>query len=252
MTQKYKNEGRKCPKEVGIMLKVAVCEDNSNDLAAIEKIMEGIVHTIKIDLDVFTSGEDLLKTIRLEGNYDIYLLDVHLPDKNGLEVAGMIRKKDKNSIIIFITAHPDYVFEAYKYLSFDYLLKPVSENVLKSTLLRAEEYLQKSYHVFQYSFNKVSYSIATENIFYFYKRGRKAYIYTNSAIKECNLRIKDILDKLNPNTFVQVNRSYIINLRYIEVVKKNYLYVGNWRISIGTTYLVDFTNKYHHYVHRTG
>lgn len=229
------------------MLKIAVCEDNPNDLAAIEKMLSEIAN-INIDLDVFTNGHDLLHTISIDGNYDIYFLDIHLPRMSGIDIAREIRKNSLYSILIFVTANPDYIFETQELISFDYIVKPITSIRLRSTLLRAEKYLQKNKFIFKYQFNKIFYCIECNEIYFFYKSSRKAYIYTKRGIKECNLRICDIIDRLNQNTFVQVNRSYIINLGYIERFQRDKLYINGQKINISEMHREELTRKYLDYI----
>jgi DNA-binding response OmpR family regulator len=72
-------------------------------------------------------------------NIDIFLLDINMPIKNGLEVAQYIRKKDKISRIIILTAHleQDKLLLATELNLTKYLQKPISRNDLKTTLNKA-------------------------------------------------------------------------------------------------------------------
>jgi len=68
------------------MLKIALCEYVETDLAELEKTLNEIT-SIRIDLDVFTNGKDLLNTIEREGNYDVYLLSMQLTNITAKQIA---------------------------------------------------------------------------------------------------------------------------------------------------------------------
>jgi len=79
----------------------------------------------------------------LEYNYDLIILDVMLPEKNGFEIAKQLRKLKINTPIIFLTAKDDLESKEKWFLSWwdDYLTKPFS---LKELLLRIRSILKRT------------------------------------------------------------------------------------------------------------
>lgn len=67
---------------------------------------------------------------------DLVFLDIEMPGKTGLEIAKEIKKNNLQTKIIFMTAHEHYAIKAIKVEAFDYLLKPIGIDELKSTLNR--------------------------------------------------------------------------------------------------------------------
>ncbi len=232
------------------MIKIAICENNLNELSLIEKLIDNF-HNIKVDFDVFTDGNDLLTTIQREGDYDMYFLNILLPNITGLEIAKEIRKNNMYSLIVFLSAHSKYVFDTLDYIAFNYLIKPISQDKLENVLLNAEIYFQRNKNLFRYQFNKINYTIVCNKILYFFKSSRKAYIYTETDVKECNMTISKILDMLNPNIFVQINRSYIVNIHYIENVRQSSVLIARKQISIGDTHRKEFEEKYSKYLNNS-
>jgi len=70
----------------------------------------------------FSSGEELLLS---DKNIDILFLDIQMSGKDGMETARELRKKDKNMILIFVTAVEEYVFQAFDVGAFHYIVKPI-------------------------------------------------------------------------------------------------------------------------------
>lgn len=101
---------------------------------------ETIAEVIKEEYDPVmakdgATGLDYLK----KGGIDVVLLDIRLPDINGLEVLAEAKKNDGNIEVIMVTAYPDVrnAVEATKLGAFDYISKPFHNQDLLHTLRRA-------------------------------------------------------------------------------------------------------------------
>ena len=69
----------------------------------------------------------------------VVILDVEMPGMNGLECARAIQDRDPHTIIIFSTAHDNYMLQAFEVYAFDYLIKPFKlERALKTLSLVKE------------------------------------------------------------------------------------------------------------------
>ncbi len=116
-------------------MQIAVCDDEKEirDMFA-EKI--GQLYP-KADLPLYQSGEELLLS---DNEPDILLLDIKMPGKNGMETARELRKKNKMTIIIFVTALDDFVFQAFDVGAFHYLVKPFDDRKFAEVLQNAIEW----------------------------------------------------------------------------------------------------------------
>lgn len=94
------------------MLYIAVCDDDKAVCAEIEDaLMEySKRHCMKINVDVFYSGESLLKYMEKGNNFDLLYLDIEMDPVNGVEVGRQMRRVHKNySIeIVYISANDGY------------------------------------------------------------------------------------------------------------------------------------------------
>ena len=57
-------------------------------------------------------------------------------------------------------------------------------------------------------------------------------------------RLSDVTDKLNPDRFVECNRSFIVNLRYVTHVAAEYLLIGDTRISISRSHRKELMKRF--------
>src|SRR6059058_5971899 len=105
-------------KEAGVErsnVKILAIDDREDNLFSIETILEQENYTIV----KANSGRAALKILLSQHDFSLILMDVQMPDLNGLETATIIYERDKlkNIPIIFITAHDydeDYVYKGYK------------------------------------------------------------------------------------------------------------------------------------------
>jgi two-component system NtrC family response regulator len=93
------------------------------------------------DVDVCMSGEPGLEAI-LEGTCDVVLLDMKLPDMDGMDILRTLRKKQSNAYVIVMTGYSTVqnAVEAMKMGAFDYLAKPFTDDEL---VLAVEKALEK-------------------------------------------------------------------------------------------------------------
>jgi signal transduction histidine kinase len=113
-------------------IKILVVDDREDNLFSIEAILEKDNYTIV----KANSGRAALKILLAQHDFSLILMDVQMPDLNGLETATIIYERDKlkNIPIIFITAHDydeDYVFKGYKMGGVDYIYKPINPQLLR-------------------------------------------------------------------------------------------------------------------------
>ena len=91
-----------------------------------------------------SDGEYGLELIRLISP-DIILTDVKMPQLNGIDLIGILRKENNNSPVIFISGYDDYSYirSALKLDAVDYLLKPVKQEELNKQLSNCVEILKE-------------------------------------------------------------------------------------------------------------
>lgn len=113
-------------------MQIAICDDEPE----IRKLLEEKLHRLFPDLETvaYSSGEKLIAAGRAP---DILLLDIRLPGINGMETAKALREKGWDTVLIFITAMEEYVFQAFDVGAFHYLIKPFEDERFTAVLQRA-------------------------------------------------------------------------------------------------------------------
>jgi two-component system LytT family response regulator len=68
---------------------------------------------------------------------DLVFMDISMPKENGLEFATRLRESGSQTKLVFITSHKEYALSAFDVYAFDYIVKPVNQERLHNTVLRA-------------------------------------------------------------------------------------------------------------------
>ncbi len=151
----------------------------------------------------------------------IYILDVEMNKKSGLDVARKIREKDWQSIIIILTAHYELSYEAFKgrLMLLDYICKfDDYETKLLEVITLAIKILSSN-ETFNFVYNRITYKVPFEDILYIKKdeTARKLLVKTFYKDYTCMITLSECEQKLGLN-FLRTHRACIINYNNIKKI----------------------------------
>ena len=131
------------------MYQIAIVEDE--DIYA--KLLEEYIHRYEKDsfhqfkIRHYRDGAEIAENYR--GGFDIILMDIQMKFMDGMTAAEMIRRRDPEVLIIFITNRSDYAVRGYEVDALDYVVKPVEYFAFSQKLDRAVSRRGRSrdYHI---------------------------------------------------------------------------------------------------------
>ncbi|MBO0454559.1 LytR/AlgR family response regulator transcription factor [Candidatus Enterococcus murrayae] len=169
---------------------------------------------------------------------------------DGFEVARIIREKDQQAIIIFITSHAEWMPEAFEVNAFHYLIKPIDEIKVKKVLMKAIDQLSLRKMILQFTIQKKVYTIYLGEVEYFESMKRKMIIHLKTGEEyEYYGTMKEVIDKISPQLFTQIHHSFVINMDYIQMKSGEGLVMQSGReITITKKYHPAFQRAYRNYV----
>jgi DNA-binding LytR/AlgR family response regulator len=210
-----------------------------------------IVETFCADIDfmelekTFSKPNEALKHIN-KFPVDLIFLDIQMPSINGID---FYKSLDKNVMVIFTTAFPEYAVDGFELNAVDYLMKPFSFERFTQSVNKAKEYFNfinsssagtAQNHFFiraDYKLIKVMY----EDIVYI--EGLNDYVkifLLNQKPIIARMTMKNMLDRLPQDSFIRVHRSYIVSKNKITSLKNKNLFINfndeMIEISIGKSY----------------
>lgn len=205
----------------------------------------------------YSSAVDALKALH-EQSVDLIFLDIQMPDLSGIELARVLDRGAKLSgpRIIFTTAFDQFALEGYRVNALDYLLKPFSYEEFLRAVSKAQAYAERSTAQAsspvtaepeeEFLFLKVEYQlvrVAFSDIRYIQglKDYVKVYLLSSSRPLLSLMNMKALENKLPPQRFMRIHRSYIISLRQIKAVTRNSVQIGDEVIPVSNQYKDNFS-----------
>ena len=110
-------------------MKFAICDDEK----AIRDYIAGCVREVSedIEIEIFQDAEGIMSP---DFEADILFLDIQMPGTDGMRAARILREKGKKTVIVFVTALPELVFDAFEVDAFRYIVKPFEREKLLETI----------------------------------------------------------------------------------------------------------------------
>jgi two-component system LytT family response regulator len=169
---------------------------------------------------------------------DLIFLDVQMPGMTGFDVLDEI---EHDPFVIFTTAYDQYAIKAFEKNAVDYLLKPLDQERFKLAIDRAVNRMKLE----QNNVGELLRSLKTEH-----KTSYDSHLFVQKSEKLLNLPVEEIMfleasgdytilttkndqfvsssgigkleEILNPETFIRVHRSTIININFLKEIEKHF------------------------------
>lgn len=209
------------------MVHAAVCDDDPKQLEStlemLQRYMQQRPH-IDFQYTAFSSGQGLLWA-KNSTTFDLYLLDVLMPEFNGIETGLSLRDRGAEGVIIYLTSSRDYAIESYQTRAFFYLVKPVREQALFRILDQAVEQIdQKKKACLMIHTNTGQRRVLLDQILYVERAGRtmRCYCRDGEVVTSISLRTslrEAVQPLLEDKRFVLCGVSYVLNLRHIIAIE---------------------------------
>lgn len=181
---------------------------------------------------------------------DLMFLDIQMPGMLGTKFLQSLREKP---MVIFVTAYSNYAIESYELEVIDYLMKPVSMERFTKAALKALEEKQKQdalkaspsiveskaedsffvnveYSLVKIQINDISHVESMKDYV-------KLFLTTSKKPVITKITLKAIKEKLPAQKFMQVHKSFIINISKIESIRSQIISMGEYHIPVSEGYI---------------
>jgi two-component system, LytTR family, response regulator len=212
------------------MLTAIIIDDELKGRVALKQKLQDYCPDVKLTGEA-ANGIEGLKLID-KHQPQVIFLDIEMPRMNGFEMLHQV--KNKNFHLIFTTAYDQYAIKAIKYAAFDYLLKPVDIEELKTAIERVQR--EQKQHTDQ-KLEVLEQHIATRNplnkiaiptldgLLFFdiadivhleAQSNYTAIYFTHHPRLIASRTLKEFEDLLPDTMFFRPHHSHLINLNYIK------------------------------------
>lgn len=206
------------------MYKIAVCDDE-------EAVSEQVKNLItewnpSVDVVCFSSGEALLENYQ---SYEAVFLDIDMAGMNGIETGKAIRRLDKDTKIVYLTAYRDYVSGAFGVHAFQYLLKPINKKAIWNVLEEIFRYMRSAEKKIILDFHTVDGALCllVESIYFFEYENRKIRIVTDKEQYYMADKIGNVAKRMAEFGFSMPHQSFMVNMFHVKNVKNQQIFLDN-------------------------
>ena len=233
-------------------MQIAICDDEKEIRNMLgEKIRMLYPNS---NLLFYQSGEELLLS---DSHPDILLLDIQMTGKNGMETAREFRKNSKDTILIFVTALEEYVFQAFDVGAFHYLVKPfndtkfaeVLENAIGELQDRKGREIEKEVPNLIITVGGEHIIVNIEDIIYAEVFNRKIILHTIHTDIEYYGKMKELEAKAGDD-FYRPHRAYLVNFNYIRKYDAATIYLKKGQVLMAKQKYKEFVKCYLRYNQR--
>lgn len=206
------------------MYKIAVCDDEE---AVSEQVKNLIIEwNPAVDVVCFSSGGALLENYQ---SYEAVFLDIDMAGMNGIETGKAIRRLDKDTKIVYLTAYRDYVSGAFGVHAFQYLLKPVNKKAIWNVLEEIFRYMRSAEKKIILDFHTVDGALClpVESIYFFEYENRKIRIVTDKEQYYMADKIGNVAKRMAEFGFSMPHQSFVVNMFHVKNVKNQQIFLDN-------------------------
>ena len=211
------------------MIKIGICDDDKNFRTLLAEAIrredsESFIYE-------YSTGETLIQDE--ENDLDLLFLDIQLPGISGNKASEIMKKKNKDLILVFVSGIYLPTPESFCVQPYRYLLKQSNpseiQRELGKILTYTKEHKGKKYFIVED--DGMYQKIDIDEILYFsiIRRGCEIHILQNGTgkILRTRKRIQEIEEELRREYFCRIHKSFLVNPRYITEVKKSEIKMDN-------------------------
>jgi len=209
-------------------ISIAICDDESADLAEMETITSELLEAEGISCDISRFGDagSLLSAVNGAETFDILLLDVMMENLNGIELAAALRKQGNDTAIVFISINREMALLGYEVSAVRYLAKPIQREKLREALLYCcRTYLTQKEILLPTAEGQRR--ILVSDVIYIepWERGTRLVLVDGEC--KTGSKISELERLLPKERFAFCHRTLLVNLTFIQAIRYGELTLKN-------------------------
>ncbi len=194
-------------------MKILIVDDESLALARLRRMLNTLGYEDIIEADNAESAREAVK----EADIDLVLLDINMPQTNGLELGYELRYQEEDLAIIYQTAYDEHALKAFDIGAVGYLVKPFSMEQLAQSIERVKSELKSDKQFRLMSKNGENYYLfKPEDIYYVQADLSEVILRSAKGFSYYPHKISELEKQLSNHDFVRIHRSYLININKIK------------------------------------
>lgn len=238
------------------MLRIAICDDEVKQLNEAAALLNAYFQSrpgLHGQVEAFQSGGALLTRAEKAGGFDLYVLDILMPELSGIDTGRRLRALGEGGEIVYLTNSNDFAADSYDVRAFFYLLKPVEAGKLFRVLDGAVEKLnRRRSNAVVVATVDGSRRLLLENIRYVERVGRcMRYYCTDGVVDSQTIRVsfhEAAAPLLADRRFCQCGASFVLNFQHVTGVNGQTALLDNGQnVALPRTSATEFKKAWGNY-----
>ena len=227
-----------------------IAEDEHNLALALKDALTRTWPELRV-VDIVGNGPAAITAVDQHAP-DVLFLDIRMPGLSGLQVAERLAvgAGSGGPLVVFVSAYNEYAVQAFEREAVDYLVKPVNDARLAETVERLRKRLVKpapaaaaselgralelikrlaggapgtSYLQFlRAGIGDTVRIVPVDEVTHLQAQDKYVSLYTADGEQLIRISLKELADQLDPNVFVQIHRSTIVNMRVVVTAERDF------------------------------
>lgn len=232
-------------------MKIAICDDEKIFRKQLKNALNEYTDKYGYTFSYYeySDGNQLLSA---DITYDLIFMDYQMNRINGIDVVDILRKRNDNTTVIFISSFKEMVFDSLKVRTYRFLVKPLNINKLYEALSSfIEMYNTEKYLIVKNDDLDIFERITEDSVIYAEADNVYCKIRTINNTYVYKKTLSSFEKTLKSDFFFRVHRSYVVNLKYISSYSETEIIMdNNEKALIAKAKYHSFQQAYFNYLKR--
>lgn len=227
---------------IKFIMNICICDDEINERKIIREICEEYFRKRELTYQI-CEAENGLEVLEYKERIDLLILDIEMPGMDGVTLKDHLQRADNRTKVIFVTSHEEMMPEAFGmyvigFIGKEWLSVKLSRYLSLAVTLNGKDILiDKKYH----SKNVMKIHSEREYCNLYFEDGTTVLVRSS---------LRDMGRLLREADFVQVSRSWIVNLYFVDRYNKKEIIVQGEGISVGRSFREKLDRMYEDFCER--
>lgn len=223
-------------------MRIAIVDDEKEWRECTRLNVKEYYTDIPVEIDTYSSGKEFLEK---EEIYDIVLMDIEMPEKDGFETIADYRVINDSCVAIILTTHTELSNKGYLVNAFRYIDKTNMKAELDEAFRSAKKVLESNNTVSLEALKIGNIKLVIKDILFIETIKRNVLVHTSDNEYECYNNISDLEQELNKYGFYRSHRSFLVNLDKVKKFDRRCIYfAGDKKAFLSSRKYTDMKNKY--------
>lgn len=229
------------------MIYIAVCDDEKEKAQRTAKETAKCLEQNQVvyELCFFESGSTLLQAIEKGRKIDIVLLDIEMPQMDGMSLARELKLLNPDMLIIFITFYEKYVYESFQVQPYRFIPSRYLEQMLPEALMDAVRLMEDNRESYYLAENQKGVEkIPAEHILYIWHKEKYAYIEkADGTTTKVRKTLKQVYQELPREHFEWADKGIICNFAQIaRFMDGNIVFTNGTQVAVSRKRIAEIKN----------